>query len=58
MHTELEGIRRDEDGSPWIVGTNTKVVELVSPWTAHGGDAPEIPAQLPHLSVDQVEEGL
>lgn len=58
MVEEPAGIRRDTDGIPWIAGTTTKVVEVVSHLQAHGGDAEEIHRQLPHLSPQQVRVAL
>lgn len=48
----------DERGVPVIAGANTKVVEVVGHWQASGETAAELAADLPHLSVEQVEAAL
>jgi uncharacterized protein (DUF433 family) len=48
----------DEHGTPWIEGTNTKVVELVAEAKAHGWSAEELTYQHPHLTLGQVYSAL
>src|SRR5438105_11263703 len=48
-HLELR-----DDGKPWLIGTQTKVVEVVLDRLAHHWDAEEIQRQHPHLSLGQI----
>lgn len=48
----------DERGVPVIAGANTKVLEVVSDWKAYGSTPEEMAAELPHLTVEQVEAAL
>ena len=51
-------IEKVKDGVPVIVGTNTKVVEVVLDRLAHHWDADEIQRQHPHLSLSQIYAAL
>jgi uncharacterized protein (DUF433 family) len=44
----------DERGTPWLSGTNTKVVEVILDYLAHGWSVEEIHFQHPHLSLAQI----
>jgi uncharacterized protein (DUF433 family) len=48
----------DEDGVAWIVGGNTKVVEVVVDKLAHGSSPEEMHFQYPHLSLAQIHAAL
>jgi uncharacterized protein (DUF433 family) len=48
-HLELR-----EDGQAWLIGTQTKVVEVVLDRLAHHWDAEEIQRQHPHLTLGQI----
>src|SRR5437016_4820920 len=48
-HLELR-----DDGKAWLIGTQTKVVEVVLDRLAHHWDAEEIQRQHPHLSLGQI----
>lgn len=50
----LQYIELDDRGRPWIVGANTKVVEVVLDKVAYGWDADEIHRQHPYLSLAQI----
>lgn len=52
-HIELR-----EKGVPYIVDTQTKVVEIVLDHTAYGWDAEEIHRQHPHLSLGEIHSAL
>lgn len=52
-HIELRA-----DGVPYLIGTQTKVVEVVLDRLAHGWDADEIQRQHPHLSLGQIHSAL
>lgn len=47
-------IELDAEGRAWIVGTNTKVIEVVCDKMAHGSSPEEIHFQYPHLSLAQI----
>lgn len=51
-------IELDEHGIPWIVGANTKVVEVVLDKMAHGWSPEEMCEQHPHLSLAQIYAAL
>lgn len=51
-------IEIDEKGVPWIVGANTKVIEVAQDMLFQGWDAAEIHAQHPHLSLAQIHAAL
>ena len=44
----------DAKGVAWVDETNTKVVEIVLDWIAHGSSPEEIHYQHPHLSLSQI----
>ena|SRR5437762_1724966 len=44
----------DEQGVPWLTGTNTKVLEVILDHLAHGWSVEEIHFQHPHLSLAQI----
>jgi uncharacterized protein (DUF433 family) len=46
------------DGKLWLVGTQTKVVEVVLDRLAHHWDADEIQRQHPHLTLGQIHSSL
>jgi uncharacterized protein (DUF433 family) len=47
-------ITLDERGVPWLIGTNTKVLEVILDHFAHGWSVEEIHFQHPHLSLAQI----
>ena len=51
-------IERAKDGVPAIIGTNTKVVEVVLDRLAHHWDADEMQRQHPQLSLSQIYAAL
>src|SRR5215510_7954634 len=51
-------IEIDEKGVPWIVGANTKVVEVVLDKLGYGWSPEEIHRQHPHLSMAQIHAAL
>lgn len=51
-------IEKTEDGVPVIIGTNTKVVEVVLDRKAHRWDAEEIQREHPHLTLAQIYAAL
>jgi uncharacterized protein (DUF433 family) len=51
-------IEIDEDGVAWIVGANTKVIEVVGDKLAHGSSPEELHFQYPHLSLAQIHAAL
>lgn len=51
-------IQIDESGVAWIVGTNTKVIEVVLDKLAYGWSPEEIHFQHPHLSLAQIHSAL
>src|SRR5437867_1641316 len=51
-------IEIDEDGVAWIVGANTKVIEVVVDKLAHGSSPEEMHFQYPHLSLAQIHAAL
>jgi uncharacterized protein (DUF433 family) len=51
-------IEIDEAGVAWIVGANTKVIEVVLDTLAHGSSPEEIHFQYPHLSLAQIHAAL
>ncbi len=56
--TGYEHIVVDEDGVPWIVGTNMKGVELVLDRQAYGGTPEDLHAQHPYLTLGQIYSAL
>lgn len=51
-------IELDEQGRAWIVGANTKVIEVVCDKIAYGSSPEEIHFQYPHLSLAQIHAAL
>lgn len=51
-------LERRADGKLWLVGTQTKVVEVVLDRLAHHWDAEEIQRQHPHLTLGQIYSAL
>ena len=51
-------IELDAEGRAWIVGANTKVIEVVCDKIAHGSSPEEIHFQYPHLSLAQIHSAL
>jgi uncharacterized protein (DUF433 family) len=51
-------IERRVDGKLWLIGTQTKVVEIALDRLAHHWDADEIKRQHPHLSLGQIHSCL
>jgi uncharacterized protein (DUF433 family) len=51
-------IFRDERGRAWIDQTNTKVIEVVLDWMAHGSSPEELHSQHPHLSLAQIHAAM
>ena len=51
-------IKLDADGVAWIVGANTKVIEVVLDKMAHGSSPEEMHLQYPHLSLAQIHAAL
>jgi uncharacterized protein (DUF433 family) len=51
-------IEVDTHGVAWVVGTKTKVVEIVLDKIAHGWSPEEIHVQHPHLSLAQIQGAL
>ena len=51
-------IELDADGVAWIVGANTKVIEVVLDKMAHGSSPEEMHLQYPHLSLGQIHAAL
>src|SRR5205085_1431337 len=56
--TAYPHIERREDGKLWLLGTQTKVIEVVLDRLAHHWDADEIQRQHPHLSLGQIHSAL
>lgn len=51
-------IELDAGGVAWIVGANTKVIEVVLDKMAHGSSPEEMHFQYPHLSLAQIHAAL
>ncbi len=51
-------VKVTQDGVPILVGTKTKVVEIVLDRLAHHWDSEEIQRQHPHLSLAQIYSAL
>src|SRR2546421_9435783 len=51
-------IELDDHGVPWIVGANTKVVEVALDKLAYGWSPEEMHRQHPHLSMAQIHAAL
>jgi uncharacterized protein (DUF433 family) len=51
-------IELDDSGRPWIVGANTKVIEVASEKVFWGWDPEQMHRQHPHLSLAQLHAAL
>src|SRR5437868_15003001 len=51
-------LEQRSDGKLWLIGTQTKVLEVVLDRLAHHWDADEIQRQHPHLTLGQVHSCL
>jgi len=51
-------IERRSDGKLWLLGTQTKVIEVALDRLAHHWDADEIQRQHPHLTLGQIHSCL
>lgn len=58
METRYEHIIINEDGVPFIAGTNMKVIELVLEKMAYGWSPEELYFQHPHLTLGQIYSAL
>lgn len=56
--TVVSQIEIDDQGVAWIVGANTKVIEVVLDKIAYGWSPEEIHFQHPHLSLAQIHSAL
>ena len=56
--TTYEHVQLDAEGTPTIVGTNMKVVELVMAQLAHGWSPEELHFQHPYLTLGQIHSTL
>jgi len=56
--TTYEHVQLDADGTPTIIGTNMKVVELVMAQLAHGWSPEELHFQHPYLSLGRIHSAL
>lgn len=56
--TTYEHIALDDKGSPVVVGTRTKVIEIALAQRAHGMSPEELSYQLPHLTLGQIHSAL
>src|SRR5438552_7297571 len=54
MSSLISSIEVDQRGVAWIVGANTKVIEVVMDKLAHGWSPEEIHFQHSHLSLAQI----
>jgi uncharacterized protein (DUF433 family) len=54
MSSLISSIEVDQRGVAWLVGTKTKVIEVVMDKLAHGWSPEEIHFQHPHLSLAQI----
>jgi uncharacterized protein (DUF433 family) len=48
----------DDQGRPWVEGTNTKVVEIVLDVLAYGWSAEEVHRHHPHLPLSKIHAAL
>ena len=58
MQADYPHIERRADGKVWLIGTQTKVLEVALDRLAHHWDADEIQRQHPHLSLGQIHSCL
>jgi uncharacterized protein (DUF433 family) len=56
--TAYPHIERRADGKLWLIGTQTKVLEVALDRLAHHWDADEIQRQHPHLTLGQIHSCL
>jgi uncharacterized protein (DUF433 family) len=52
--TDYPHLERRADGKLWLIGTQTKMIEVVLDRLAHHWDADEIQRQHPHLTLGQI----
>src|SRR6185503_18329366 len=58
VSTEFKHVQIDAQGRPIIVGTKTKIIEVVMAQMAHGWSPEEIHFQYPYLSMGQIHSAL
>ena len=58
VFTVASQIEIDDQGVAWIVGANTKVIEVVLDKLAYGWSPEEMHVQHPHLSLAQIHSAL
>jgi uncharacterized protein (DUF433 family) len=58
VETRYEHIVLNENQVPYIVGTTTKVIELVLDHIAYGWSPEELHFQFPYLSLGQIHSAL
>ena len=51
-------LEKRSDGKVWLIGTQTKVIEVALDRMAHHWDADEIQRQHPHLTLGQIHSSL
>jgi uncharacterized protein (DUF433 family) len=56
--TKYEHIAVGDEGIPFIIGANMKVVELIAETVAYGWSPEELHFQHPHLSMGQIHSAL
>jgi uncharacterized protein (DUF433 family) len=56
--TDYPHIEKRDDGKVWLIGTQTKVLEVALDRVAHHWDADEIQRQHPHLTLGQIHSSL
>jgi uncharacterized protein (DUF433 family) len=56
--TTYPHIEKRADGKAWLIGTQTKVIEVALDRLAHHWDADEIQRQHPHLTLGQIHSCL
>ena len=56
--TNYPHIEKRADGKVWLIGTQTKVLEVALDRLAHHWDADEIQRQHPHLTLGQIHSCL
>src|SRR5438105_12315227 len=58
IHPSYPHIEQRLDGKLWLIGTQTKVIEVALDRLAHHWDADEIQRQHPHLTLGQIHSCL
>jgi uncharacterized protein (DUF433 family) len=58
IQTSYPHIEKRADGKVWLIGTQTKVIEVALDRLAHHWDADEIQRQHPHLKLGQIQSCL